>query len=88
MKIIQAANQYFGFSTLDSGRHWVCMSCFDPKKDTLTPLLEYEDGDHEPDGDSLCKECSERETIQRRSGLERWIALYPEQINEAWKGTK
>lgn len=88
MKYITTPSGIFGLSKMETGRHWVCMTCRDQDKDTLTPLQEYEDGDHEPDGDSLCRECSLKEVTRRRPGLDKWIRISVEEVEKVWEVVK
>ena len=88
MKFIHTQFGIFGLSKLETGRHWVCMSCRNVDKDTLTPMQEYEDGDHEPDGDSLCAECARKEVTKRRPGLDKWIRLSVEEVEKVLEAMK
>ncbi len=86
MKYIHHEGKVYGLSTLEMGRHWVCMSCRDTSRPTITPLEEHEDGDHEPDGDSLCLQCSLRVLLEK-PGLSRWIDLTEDQTEKLWEKT-
>jgi hypothetical protein len=92
MKTINFEGQIFGLSTLRSGRHHVCMSCYDSSKETLTPLVridetryQTEDPDYLIDDDvTLCKDCSFKE-FKMREGLEVWISLSVDKLKELWR---
>ena len=87
MKNIDTPYGLFGLSKMETGRHWVCMKCRDQDQDTLTPLFEHRDGDHEPDGDSLCRDCVFALTIGGKS-LERWLDLTHKEAERVWEAAK
>lgn len=82
MKIITHEGKVYGLSVPEE-RHWVCMRCRDVSRPTITPLEEYEDGDHEPSGDSLCRQCSAA-VILGKPGLIPWIELTEEETDKLW----